>query len=498
MFLKAKLESIWGSFHGRVFILVLMLMICRMLAMYWIPLNDSTEARYAEIARLMVTSHDWVSLRHYPNQYFWAKPPLSTWTSAFSMQYLGINALAARLPALFLSLFCLWTVGRMAFSKLGYKGAIWSVGILATTFYFLLDAGTVMTDPALMSCVALVMLSFWLRMQNEHWVWGYLAFLGWGLGLLAKGLAMGVFSVLPIVVWLTVARQWKKCWQLIPWIKGSVLTFAVALPWYILAEQRMPGFLSYFIIGEHFMRFLKPGWTGDLYGFAHQETMGMIWVYFLAGTLPWSGVVIFWMASKKNVWKIPSQERAWYLYLLSFTLVPITVFTFARNIIYPYTFPVLPAFAVLVATLLLKVANEGAMKTFLYRIFFIMSGILLIVIYLFNQYPVMFSKSNDQMIAAWKKDRHSSEERLIYALFAPEYSCMFYSNGEVLATRDQAELCHYLMQGAKYIVLDSVAPCGFSATISKAYQPIFSVQHRDRIDSLYRIDTLPSFCNEPF
>ena len=33
----------------------------------------------------------------------------------------------------------------------------------------------------------------------------------------------------------------------------------LAAPWYVLAEIRTPGFLEYFVIGEHWNRFAVPG-----------------------------------------------------------------------------------------------------------------------------------------------------------------------------------------------------------------------------------------------
>jgi hypothetical protein len=41
---------------------------------------------------------------------------------------------------------------------------------------------------------------------------------------------------------------------------------AIAVPWYWAAELKASGFLRYFQIGEHYKRFLIPGWDGDLYG----------------------------------------------------------------------------------------------------------------------------------------------------------------------------------------------------------------------------------------
>jgi 4-amino-4-deoxy-L-arabinose transferase-like glycosyltransferase len=84
-------------------------------------------------------------------------------------------------------------------------------------------------------------------------------------------------------------------WQRLPWISGSLLMLAIALPWYLLAEYRTPGFLNYFIMGEHVSRFLDPGWKGDKYGYAHATPRGMIWLYWLGAIFPWSLAMLVWL-----------------------------------------------------------------------------------------------------------------------------------------------------------------------------------------------------------
>jgi hypothetical protein len=49
-----------------------------------IPLLDKTEARYAEIARIMWDTNQWIMPQIDYGIPFWAKPPLSTWLSAGS------------------------------------------------------------------------------------------------------------------------------------------------------------------------------------------------------------------------------------------------------------------------------------------------------------------------------------------------------------------------------------------------------------------------------
>ena len=494
MSLQERVTHLFKNFGFKSVLLLCLVLCSRLIAMYWIPLNDSTEARYAEIARLMLTSHNWISLMHYPGEYFWAKPPLSTWLTASSMQFFGINAFSARFPAWILSLVSLGLIAKLAHSQLGKNAAFWSVAILSTCVYFLLDAGTVMTDPALLSCVVLVMVSFWLAMHGQPRIWGYMVFVGWGLGLLVKGLVTGIFTVLPMMTWLLINNQWKKCWDTLPWIKGSLLTLIIAMPWYILAEQRTPGFLSYFFIGEHFMRYLKPGWSGDLYGFAHEAPYGMIWVYFISGVMPWSIVALIWAFSKKSIWKIQVSEKNWYSYLLCFMLIPLSVFTFASNIIYPYVFPCIPAFALWFTSILMKTDIDKQFRKFFNHVALFMITAVLIVTGLFMQYPIKISKSNNLMINAWKDNRQSENEGLIYSMLQPEYSTMFYSEGQAKASRDEVELCNWLRQGPQYVVLNSDEPSPYDEFIEKTYTKVFVQKHRQRIDTLYRVDSLPLFC----
>ena len=274
------------KFFTHAFFVLIFLLVARIIANYFIPLNDATEARYGEIARKMLETGNWVNLLHDYGIPFWAKPPLSTWLSALSMKLFGINEFAARLPGLFLSTGVLWLIWDLAKKHSGAVVAMVSVLVLAGTLYFFLDTGTVMTDPSLLFCTTLSMVAFWHALVNRNKLWSYLFFVGLGLGLLAKGPIALILVGLPLFFWVLLRNQWANLWRQLPWIKGTALALAIALPWYVLAELRTPGFLNYFIVGEHLNRFLVPGWAGDKYGMAHNTPKGMIWIYAIAGIFP--------------------------------------------------------------------------------------------------------------------------------------------------------------------------------------------------------------------
>lgn len=217
--------------------------------MYAIPLNDSTEARYGEMARVMVTSNDWITPWQYPGVPFWGKPPFSFWLSAISMKLFGVNELAARLPSLLLSIFVLFFVCHLVRMYRGLQVMRVCLFVLASSLIFYLAAGTVMMDPGLVFAVSLCQVSFWLAAETREQRYGYLFFLGLAIGLLVKGLIILMLVGGSIGLWIIFKSKWLLLWQALPWVGGIAMMLLIALPWYIVAEHKTPGFLNYFIVG---------------------------------------------------------------------------------------------------------------------------------------------------------------------------------------------------------------------------------------------------------
>lgn len=441
-----------------VFGTLLFLLFSRCLAMVVMPLNDKTEARYGEIARIMFDSGNWVTLQQAIGEPFWAKPPLSTWSSAFFMDLFGVHAWSARLPSMLFSLGILALVAFVVLKRHSRYFTYYAVLILAGSPYFFINAGVVMTDPALIFSTTLCLVAGWLALSEKSRIWGYLFFAGLGLGLLAKGPLVGVLVIIPLFLWGIQQKAYRVLWQNLPWITGSVLMFAIALPWYILAEIRTPGFLNYFIIGEHISRFLQSGWQGDKYGFAHAMPYGMIWIYLLGGVLPWFGfAVVDYMMTRnqqKSVTKKPSD--GWVSYLLFFAVTPLVFFTFSRNIIYTYTFSSIPAFALLFVEGIhrqlfpsLTLKRCAFIASFMGSIFLLVSGL-----FLFK--PNLVAKSQNRVIDAWQQQPDYKRAALIYWANQPDYSAQFYSQGRVKAVRDVSTLTQLLQQEKNVYVVVKV------------------------------------------
>lgn len=422
------------------------LLVCRIISMSFVPLNDVSEARYAEIARKMLETGNWVTLQHDYGIPFWAKPPLSTWLSACSMNLFGVNEFAVRFPALLLSVVVLWLIWRLAKRHSGSLMALISTLVLAGTFYFFLDAGTVMTDPSLVFCMTLVIVAFWHALVDGKKLWSYVFFMALGLGLLAKGPVAVVLPGMPLFFWVLLRNQWRNLWERLPWIKGVLMMLAIALPWYIWAEIRTPGFLNYFIIGEHFNRFLTPGWVGDKYGYAHKEHWGMIWIYTAFGIFPWCLLGLAWFIKcRHNVIKVFRDNDGWLSYFFLCAVVPLFFFTFSSNIIYTYVFSSLPAFSLFFSEYWARVGVMINAKNLVLGLSLFVGIIFLAGTLAFNALPQAVSKTQKYVVAAWLKQHPAVGSYLIYWDYKTEYSAQFYSRGKVKFAYSQKDLCDLLI-----------------------------------------------------
>ena len=434
-------------------LLLVLILLVRLLLMLWLPLTDTTEARYAEIARKMLETGDWVTPLHDYGVPFWAKPPLSTWLSALSMGLFGQSEFAVRLPSFLLALATLGLTGSLAFKRFGYGGALAAMLMLASSVMFFVASGTVMTDPTLLFCTTLIIVSFWKSMTEPSRLWPYLFFVGAGLGLLAKGPIALVLSGLPIFFWVLFKWHWLALWQRLPWLKGIVLTLVIAAPWYIWAEIRTPGFLNYFIVGEHIQRFLDSGWEGDKYGFAHATPKGMIWLYAFAALVPWSVVALWWLVRWRKHSNTGARENGWLSYLVLCCVMPLVFFTFSGNIIFPYVLPMMPA-ACLLLTELWQRTPAGRLS-YLPGIacFTLIIGLILLVLQAFMSSELL--RTQKLLISQWQKLDPAPNSQLIYWSKRREFSAEFYSNGRARATEDPQVLRDLLSNNAKdYVVIE--------------------------------------------
>ncbi len=328
--------------------------VVRLLAMIFFPLQDTTEARYAEMARIMAETGDWITPYFDYNVPFWGKPPLVFWLEALSIKLFGVNDFSPRLPSLLITLATTGIMYHVVKKTKDQETAIWSITIFMSTLLVFILSGVVILDPVFTFTTTLAYLSFIMVLKKEKGYWGYIFFLAIALGLLSKGPLVLVLIGGTIGLWLLVSLKRWRVFTLYPWISGIVLMLLIALPWYFLAEAKTPGFLDYFIVGEHFKRFTDSGWNGDLYGVAHSTPHGYIWIQWLLVSLPW-GILALLIAIKELITarsiqpiKTYIQDEEYSFYLL-WALFPMLFFSLSGNVLATYVLPGLPALAIILA-----------------------------------------------------------------------------------------------------------------------------------------------------
>ena len=419
----------------------------RLLSLPWYPLMDTTEARYADIARRMLAQGDWVTPWFDDGVPFWGKPPLSFWATELGFTVFGVNEWGARLPHYLLGV----AVAALAWSlarTVSQRAAWHTVALLAGSVLFLLSSGAVMTDMAMTLGNTMVMLGFW-QAWHAHGAnrgttrsAGWLLVLGATLGLLAKGPVSVVLWGLPLLAWALLTGRLRRAWSCVPWLRGALLVAALSLPWYGLAETRTPGFLQYFIVGEHWQRFVTPGWAGDLYGNAHEYPRGTIWRLAAEAMLPWTALLLVaWPAlagRQARAADAPPLVEGGTSLLLAWALMPCVFFTTAGNILWTYVLPGLPAAAVLVGSWTASRRRVGLAEGVLV-LGLALGTVSAVGLLVAGQRTGHFDRKSASVLVQDYRSQATPGERL-YFLGARPFSGSFYSAGQAQAIADLGAL----------------------------------------------------------
>src|SRR4030095_4247472 len=126
-----------------------------------LPLLGPDEPRYAEVAREMFRSGDWIvpKLEGFP---WFEKPILLYWLVSLSYTSFGVNEFAARVPSVLAAIgsigFLFFTIRRIT----DHRTALLSVAILATSAFFVTFSHAATFDMLLTFCVTAALCCFLL------------------------------------------------------------------------------------------------------------------------------------------------------------------------------------------------------------------------------------------------------------------------------------------------------------------------------------------------
>jgi len=320
-------------------------------------LIPTDEGRYAEIAREMFTTGDWVTIRYNALKYF-EKPPLQMWGTALAYTLFGIGDWQARLFT------ALSGIAGLVFTMLaaarwwGKRTAVITGLVLVSAPMWNVGAHFNSLDMGVAGCMTMALAALLLaqhpdatRSQQRNWMW--VCWASMALAVLSKGLIGVVLPGFVLVVYTLAARDWAL-WKRLHLVTGLIVFFAVGAPWFVLISARNPEFAWFFFVHEHFQRFTST---------VHNRN-APLWYFvplLLAGFLPWlaqlPGAARLTFARAEtaaNGFRPTLMLGLWAILIFAF-------FSISDSKLPGYIFPIIPALAVL-AALVLENTSERAWR----------------------------------------------------------------------------------------------------------------------------------------
>ncbi len=317
----------------------------------------SDEGRYAEIAREMFATGDWVTIRYQGLKYF-EKPPLHLWMTALAYELFGVGDWQSRLwvaisGALGVVLTALaaqrWFGGGLLAALVLIAAPTWNIG----SHFNSLDMGVSGALAGVLAALLIAQHPENSAKVQRNWMWA--AWAAMGLAVMTKGLIGIVLPGLALVAYTLLARDWAL-WQRLYLVSGTLVCLTITAPWFLLVSQRNPEFAQFFFIHEHWERYTSS---------VHQRG-APAWYFvpqLLGGFAPWLGLLPgMWRtlrgesaAQSKAQSAVNAAPAFRPLLFCAVWAVAIFAFFSASGSKLPgYILPVFPALAVLAAAALQK------------------------------------------------------------------------------------------------------------------------------------------------
>ena len=228
---------------------------------------EPDEGRYAEIAREMVVSGDYITPRDDWVRYF-EKPPLVYWSTAAAIKVFGRDEFAVRFQAAFASVGTVAVTAALGEAMFGPLAGIFAALALALSPLFFIFARFATPDPALSFFFTAALAAFFIAARDgdfhdgrsRRWMQIFTAMLA--LGTMAKGPVALLLGGAIATIWLLAEKRASDLIR-IRWIECAALYLLIVAPWFILAAWRNPGFIYFFFVHEHLQRFVSDtehGW----------------------------------------------------------------------------------------------------------------------------------------------------------------------------------------------------------------------------------------------
>ena len=324
-----------------------------------IGLVDYDEAAYAEVARAMWTSGNWLVPRLCGESFF-EKPPLLYWVQALGFAAFGIGELGARIGTALAGAATPFVLYAFARRPLGARAALFAALALGTSLELVVLSRVAFTDMLLLLwftiCLGALHRAFAAPALGTGWF--ALACIASALAILTKGAIGVLFPGAVALVHLALLGRLRELLRP-TWMALAVpLVLGLGFSWYLLLGLTQPGgfgFMRDLFLAHHVGRFTAPmqGHTGSPLFYLPVLAVGM---------LPWSAFLplALWRAELRG-----HDERAAFLRLFAlFSALVFVFFSIAATKLPNYLAPALPGFALLVGDLFGRASEPARERGF--------------------------------------------------------------------------------------------------------------------------------------
>lgn len=307
-------------------------------------LVGADEPRYAQVAREMVSRHDWITPTLYGKPWL-EKPPLYYWQTMAAYSVFGVSDWSARLPSVIdaaLMVFVVYFFLRRFRPSFHLDGALMTAACAGVIGY----ARAASMDMPLAACFTMAMLAWygWYETGSRAYLAGCYVLLA--LGTLAKGPVAPFLAGLIVLLFALAQRDLSRAWRTL-WIPGIALFCLIALPWYVVVQIRNPQFFREFILQHNLERFAT-----NLY--YHTQPFWYYVPVVLLALVPWTVFVVAASVETIRVWR--AEGKAFFqsgdalnAFLLIWLVVPALFFSFSKSKLPGYILPSVPAGTLLLA-----------------------------------------------------------------------------------------------------------------------------------------------------
>jgi 4-amino-4-deoxy-L-arabinose transferase-like glycosyltransferase len=316
-------------------------------------LVPTDEGRYAEIAREMAASGDFITPRLNSIKYF-EKPPLQYWMNALTFKAFGLGEWQARLWTGLCGLLGIGLVVHAGRRVFGERVGLTAGAVLASSFLWAAMGHVNSLDMSLAAMMTLALCGLLLSQRHdatarEQRNGMLLCWAGMALSVLSKGLIGVVLPGAVLVLYTFASRDWA-IWKRLHFAIGLAVFFAITAPWFVLVSIQNPEFPHFFFIHEHFQRFTSKVHNRD-----------GAWYYFvpilIVGILPWLGVLAqsLWHG-RRDATTTGFQPKKMLLIWAGFIFF---FFSISGSKLPSYILPIGPALALLIACYLQNASHKA-------------------------------------------------------------------------------------------------------------------------------------------